>query len=131
MNVGPTNSAQAESIRCDIELWQINADQARKELRDAKRALARLHKELADLAVAERRDNLHARLVESYPGGIRVDSDALLTDYVKLAQLRVGSFETMRQDLLALVAAGRAWRRAIAASPKPGRVFVYGPVVAK
>ncbi|MFI2901430.1 hypothetical protein [Klebsiella aerogenes] len=131
MNVGPTNSARAAGLRSYVLGLQHQINEQTRKLRQDKRILARYHKELAELAVQERRDRLHALLVESYPDGIRVDSDALLADYVKLARLRVGSHDTLRQDLLALVAGGCAWRRAIAASPKPGRVFVYGPVIAK
>ena len=131
MNVGPTNSARAIALRNAVDIYAAEIRENAAQLRADKRALARLHKELADLAVAERRDKLHVLLVSKYPDGMRVDDDELLDDFRALAGLRVGSFETMRQDLLELCAKGRAWRRAIPASPKPGRVYVYGPVIAK
>lgn len=131
MNVGPTNSARAARLREQAAIYTSVIHDAAARLRADKRALARLHKELADLAVAERRDNLHALLVSKYPDGVRVDADELLDDFRALAGLRVGSFFTLRQDLLALMVAGRVWRKAIPGSPKPGRVYVYGPVIAK
>lgn len=131
MNVGPVDSPYAEMIRSDIRMWEDVRTQALKELKDARRVLREFHKELADLAVAERRGKLRDLLVTKYPDGVRVDSDELLADFRALAGLRVGSHDTLRQDLLTMVRDGRVWRKAIAASPKPGRVFVYGPVIAK
>lgn len=131
MNVGPTNSETAAAFRAGAALLTSEIAEYARSLAKKRKTLQAIRKALADLAVTERRDKLHALLVSKYPDGVRVDSDELLDDFRALAGLRVGSHDTLRQDLLTMVRDGRAWRKAIPASPKPGRVFVYGPLIAK